>query len=736
MTTKKKFPFYKQFDREDCGPTCLRMIAKHYGKSYSPEFLKEKASITREGVSIAGIAEAAEAIGMHTLAVKIPYSTLEEDIPLPCVAYWKQRHFIVIHKIKANKVYVADPAHGLLTYSKEDFFRGWLGVKNAQKDQEGLILAMEPTPEFYELDSVDEINREGFKFLWPYFRSYSHVWGQLILGLIIASFLQLAFPFLTQATVDIGINYQNTKFIYLILFAQMVLIISQTSVQIIRDWLLLHITSRININMLSDFLIKLMRLPIGFFDSKHTGDILQRAQDQRRIQSFLTSATLNVLFSIINILIFGAILAYYSLKIFIIFLIGSTLYIIWTLIFMKRRATLDFRYFDEASGNQSSLIQLVNGMQEIKLNGSERRRRWEWEQIQVRLFRISIKGLALTQWQTNGSMLINEVKNIIISFIAATAVIDGSLTLGMMLSVQYIIGQLNIPINNFVVFVRTAQDAYISLQRLAEIHNQPDEESSAEELIRVLPSDRTIRINDLNFRYGEKSSHLVLKNLTMEIPKGKVTAIVGPSGSGKTTLLKLLLRSYEPTSGSIRIGYTQLNQISPKFWRRQCGVVMQDGFIFSDSIARNISESDIEGTINKAQLLEATRIANIEDFIEQAPTGYNTRIGASGSNISGGQKQRILIARSVYKNPEYLFFDEATSSLDANNELIIMKNLEQFYKNKTVVIVAHRLSTVKNADQIIVLNGGEIVEVGNHDSLVKARGSYYTLVKNQLELGN
>ncbi|TGE22490.1 peptidase domain-containing ABC transporter [Hymenobacter aquaticus] len=733
---RKSFPFYKQFDREDCGPTCLRMIAKFYGKAYSPEFLKEKASITREGVSLAGISEAAEAIGMHTLAVKIPYATLEEDIPLPCVAYWKQRHFIVVHKIKNNKVYVADPAHGLITYTREEFSRGWLGVKNAQPDQEGLILAMEPTPEFYELDSVDEINRQGFKFLWPYFKSYSHVWGQLIMGLIVASFLQLALPFLTQATVDIGINYQNIRFIYLILIAQLILIISQASVQIIRDWLLLHITSRININMLSDFLIKLMRLPISFFDSKHTGDILQRAQDQRRIQNFLTSATLNVLFSVINILIFGFVLSYYSFTIFLVFLCGSVLYVAWTLVFMKRRAELDFRYFDESSGNQSSLIQLVNGMQEIKMNGSERRRRWEWEQIQVRLFKISIKGLSLAQWQTNGSLLINEIKNIIISFIAAKAVIDGQLTLGMMLSVQYIIGQLNLPISNFVTFIRGAQDAYISLERLAEIHNQADEETVSEELVRVLPSDRTIHIENMSFQYGEKSSPFVLKNITMQIPKGKVTAIVGPSGSGKTTLLKLLLKSYEPTSGSVRIGYTQLSQISPRFWRRQCGVVMQDGYIFSDSIARNISESDVEGVVNKAKLLEAVRIANIEDFIERAPTGYNTRLGASGTNISGGQKQRILIARSVYKNPDYLLFDEATSSLDANNEKIIMENLEQFYKDKTVVIVAHRLSTVKNADQIVVLDAGEIVEIGNHDSLVSKKGFYYTLVKNQLELGN
>jgi ATP-binding cassette subfamily B protein len=732
----KKFPFYKQFDRKDCGPTCLRMIAKHYGKSYSPEFLKKKAAITREGVSLAGIAEAAEAIGMHTLAVQVPFSTLQKDIPLPCIAYWKQRHFVVVHQIKGDKVYVADPAYGLIVYSKEDFIKGWLGTKNPGEDQEGLILAMEPTPEFYETEAVDEIKKVGFGFLWPYFRTYRRVWVQLILGLIIASFLQLAFPFLTQAIVDIGISYQNLSFVYLILIAQVVLIVSQTSVQIIRDWLLLHMTSRINISMLSDFLIKLMRLPIGFFDSKHTGDILQRTQDHRRIQAFLSSSTLNVLFSVINIVIFGAVLAYYNIPIFAVFLLGSLIYISWTLIFMKRRAELDFRRFDEASGNQSSLIQLVNGMQEIKLNGSERRRRWEWEQIQVRLFRISIKGLALAQVQNNGGLLINELKNITITFIAAKAVIDGHLSLGMMLSVQYIIGQLNLPINNFVTFIRGAQDAKMSLERLAEIHHHPDEENRQEDLLTDLPQNRSLRLENVNFQYGSKASPMVLKDVSLEIPEGKVTAIVGPSGSGKTTLIKLLLRFYEPTNGNIRVGYTQLNQISPKYWRRHCGVVMQDGYIFSDSIARNISESDVEGNIDKSKLLQSARVANIEEFIERAPTGYNTRIGSSGINLSGGQKQRVLIARSVYKDPAYLFFDEATSALDANNEKVIMENLESFYQDKTVVVVAHRLSTVKNADQIIVMDDGAIVETGDHQSLTAQKGFYYTLVKNQLELGN
>jgi ATP-binding cassette subfamily B protein len=712
------------------------MIAKFHGKTFSSEFLKERASITREGVSLAGIAEAAEAIGMSSLAVSIPFETLQDDMPLPCIAYWKQRHFVVVHKIKGNTVCVADPAHGLITYDRNDFLRGWLATKSPKPDQEGMVLGLEPTPEFYEQDDIKEPNKRGFGLLWPYFRKYNSVIIQLFLGLFITSLLQLIFPFLTQATVDIGISNQNISFIYLILIAQGVLVLSQAVVQIIRDWLLLHMVSRINISMVSDFLIKLMRLSVGYFDTKNTGDILQRAQDHTRIQNFLTSSTLNVLFSIVNITVFGMILAYYNTKILIVFFIGAFLYVAWTLAFMKRRAELDYRHFDESSGNQSSMIQLVQGMQEIKLNGSERRRRWEWEQIQVRLFRISIKGLSLAQWQNSGALLINELKNIVISFIAAKSVIEGELTLGMMLSVQYIIGQLNMPISNLITFVRGAQDARISLDRLGEVHGQPDEENYADNLLYELPKDGSIYLDNLSFRYGEKTSPLVLKDLNLTIVAGKVTAIVGPSGSGKTTLLKLLLRCYAPTSGAIRIGFTPLNQLSPRFWRSNCGVVMQDGYIFSDSIARNISESDMEGTIDKARLLAAVKTANLEEFVERLPSGYNTRIGSAGSTISGGQKQRVLIARAAYKNPEYLFFDEATSALDANNETIIMKNLEAFYSNKTVVIVAHRLSTVKNADQIIVLDQGRIVEQGTHVELVLKQGFYYSLVKNQLELGN
>ena len=723
-----------QLDQMDCGPTCLRMVAKYHGRSYSLDYLRRLSNITKEGVSVGGIAEAAEAIGYHTLAVSLDLDTMEKEVPFPCIAHWRQRHFVVVYEIKKNMVYVADPAHGLVKYSKQDFLRGWIG-RNVDKTTEGYLLLLEPTPNFYE-NELEDKQEYGFKFLFWYFKPYKKYIAQLMLGLLVGSLLQLIFPFLTQAVVDYGINYQNLNFIYLILIAQLVLFVSQTTVDLIRGWILLHKTSRININLISDFLIKLMRLPISFFDSKNTGDIIQRIYDHDRIQDFLSSTTLNTLFSAFNLIIFGFVLAYYNWTIFAIFFIGSLIYIGWTLLFLKKREELDYKRFDQAADNQSSIFQLISGMQEIKLNGSERRRRWEWEAIQVKLFKVSIKSLALSQTQNTGGQFFNELKNILITFVAAKSVIDGSLTLGMMLSVQYIIGQLNLPINNFITFIQTGQDAKISLERLAEIHNKEDEEDLDAEVIKELPSNKSIKIKNLNFKYGGKGSPLVLDNLNFEIPEGKVTAIVGASGSGKTTLIKLLLKFYEPTSGDIAIGPSKLKNMGTQFWRKNCGSVMQDGFLFGDTISRNITESDSEGIVDKNRLLHAVDVANIEDFIAQLPSGFNSKIGSSGTNISGGQKQRILIARSVYKDPNYIFFDEATSALDANNEKVIMDKLEKFYQGKTVVVVAHRLSTVKNADQIIVLDHGKAIEIGNHKELTAKKGMYYALVKNQLELGN
>lgn len=720
----------------DCGPTCLRMIAKFHGKSYDMAHLRQLASLARDGSTLGGLADAAEKIGFSTLALNTTYKDLAKEIPLPCVAHWRQRHYVVVYEASEKQVKIADPAHGLINYSPEEFCKGWIPEKRVSMDADGILLLFETTPSFYDQEEYKVSGKSPLIFLQRYFKPYHKFSIQLLLGLLVGSFIQLALPFLTQQIVDVGINTKNLNFIYLILAAQLMLFISQTGIRVIRSWILLHITSRMNLRMLSDFLIKLMNLPISFFDSKSQGDLMQRIQDHDRIQAFLSATTLDVVFSIIPFIVFGLILSYFNLTLFIIFLIGSAFYMLWVLIFMKRRAEIDYKYFDQASGNQSSTIQLITGMQEIKLNGSEKRRRWEWEAIQTRLFKLNMKSLALSQSQNEGGQFINEIKNILISFVAAQSVINGQITFGGMLAIQYIIGQMNVPVNNFISFIRSYQDARLSIDRLAEIHNRENEEPLNNQLIHNLPAQKSIKLDNVSFRYGSSSSALVLKNISFIIPEGKVTAIVGASGSGKTTLLKLLLKYYEPVQGHLFLGNNNLKNVGYNFWRSNCGVVMQDGFLFADSIARNISESDEDGLVDKVKLQEAVRVANIGSFIDELPMSYNTRIGSSGMGISGGQKQRIIIARAVYKNPEFLFFDEATSSLDANNEAVIMKNLEGFFKNRTVVVVAHRLSTVKNADQIIVLDKGEIVETGTHSELTNRQGYYYTLIKNQLELGN
>jgi len=732
FNTMSRFPFYKQMDAMDCGPTCLRMIAKYYGKNWSLHTLRERSYITREGVSLLGTSDAAESIGFRTMGARMSFDKLKKEVPLPVIAHWKQRHFIVIYKIKRNSVYCADPAHGLIKYSMKEFMKGWVSTRKEGEEQ-GVCLLLEPTPDFYKQEGED-INKKSFRFLFRYMKPHRRLVVQLILGMAIGSILQLIFPFLTQSIVDIGINNQDLGFITLILIAQLVLFVSQTSVEFIQGWILLHISTRINISLISDFLIKLMRLPIRFFDTKMVGDLLQRIGDHRRIEAFLTGSSLRVLFSIVTFVIFGIVLAIYSLQILAVFLIGSILYILWVYMFLKKRRELDYKRFDQLAENQSNVIQLIHGMQEIKLNNCEKQKRWEWERIQARIFKVNIKGLSINQYQQAGAGFFNQFKNILITFIAAKSVVDGTMTLGMMVAVQYIIGQLNGPIEMMISFMRSAQDAKISLERLGEIHQKEDEENPDDTKITIMPENKTISVSELSFQYEGPHSEFVLNKVGMMIPQNRVTAVVGPSGSGKTTLIKLLLGFYAPVNGDIKVSDTRLENFSAKMWRSKCGVVMQDGYIFSDSIAKNIGVGD--EFVDKQKLIHAVKVANIQDFIESLPLAYNTKIGAEGVGLSQGQKQRILIARAVYKNPEYLFFDEATNALDANNEKIIMDNMEQFFIGKTVVVVAHRLSTVKNADQIVVIEKGKLVERGTHEELVALRGSYYELVKNQLELGN
>ncbi len=729
----KKFPHYKQTESKDCGPTCIKIVARHFGKTLHVQTLRDLSETTREGSSLLGISEAAEKIGFHTIGVKINLQKLEEA-PLPCIVHWNKEHFVVVYKIKKNEIYVSDPAHGLLKYSKEKFIQYWIGHNADETTEEGVALLIEPTPKFYDdgLSEEEEIKFD-FVFISKYLFKYKKFIVQIVIGLLAGSLLQLIVPFLTQSVVDVGIQNQDINFIYLILFAQLFLFLGRTALEVIRGWILLHLSTRINISLVSDFFIKLMNLPISFFDTKMTGDLLQRINDHGRIEKILTVSSLNVLFSMVNLVIFGIVLGYYSLQIFAIFLIGSILYFGWVLFFFKRRKDLDYMRFSEVSQEQSKVIEMINGMQEIKLHNAERRMRWNWEFIQARLFKVSMKSLALEQTQSVGSSFINELKNILITILSAKLVIDGEITLGMMMAISYIVGQLNAPVAQLIAFLRDAQDAKISLDRLGEIHNKEDEELIGEDKIIHIEANETIRLQDVTFRYIG-GLEPVIKNLDVTIPANKITAIVGVSGSGKTTLMKLLLNFYKLDKGSISVGSHNLNTISQKVWRQQCGVVMQEGYIFNDTIAKNIAVG--ADFIDQKKLLHATKVANIRPFIDALPLSFNTKIGLEGTGLSTGQKQRLLIARAVYKNPNYLFFDEATSALDANNEKVIMENLNEFFEDKTVVIIAHRLSTVKNADQIIVLDKGEIVEKGNHNDLTKLKGAYYNLVKNQLELGN
>ncbi len=725
------FPFYKQLDASDCGAACLRMVARYHGRHYSLEYLRELSYLDREGASLMGIADAAEKIGLRTLGVKTNFARLQNELPLPCIAHWKQNHFIVVYRIAGGKVYVADPAVGKVQLTEQEFMNDWFsGVY--QTEPQGILLLLEPTPEFYEREGESD-DRAGLNVLWQYIRPYKALVWQLILGLLLGSILQLAFPFLMQALVDKGVQLRDYNFVYLVLIAQGMLFLSQMAVEFIRGWILLHIGTRVNVNLVSDFLIKLMRLPMSFFDAKMTGDLLQRIYDNERVERFLTSSSLVTLFSVFSLGVFSLVLLFYSTTIFAVFFLAAALYFGWVFLFMQRRRALDYRRFEQMAENQSALIQLVNGMQEIKLHNAERQKRWGWERIQAKLFRINVDYLATDQMQRAGAAFINEGKNILISFIAAKAVMDGHMTLGMMLAVQYIIGHANAPLESLVQFLLAAQEAKISLERMNEIHEKPDERPKDAIRVSTLPDNGDLWAENVSFRYGGPHDPLVLRNISLIIPQGKITAIVGSSGSGKTTLIKLLLNFYTPTEGIIRLGDINLNHIEPALWRSQCGAVMQDGFLFSDTIARNIALGF--DTIDQRQLIYAAKVANIHTFIEALPLSYNTRIGPDGVGLSQGQRQRILIARAVYKNPRYFFFDEATNALDAYNERLIMQNLRQVFENRTVVIVAHRLSTVRHADNIVVLDKGEIAEQGTHDELTLRRGLYYHLIKNQLELG-
>ena len=732
----KRMPLCLQKDSMQCGIACLQMVCKYFGREYSMNTLSKLCFATTEGVSMLGINEAANILGLHTTCVRAATSILSEA-HLPCILHWNQNHFVVLYKVKnGKKFYIADPGKGLVTYSLEEFKKHWISTRSNEEDK-GIAMFLETTPAFftYKIEGEENIKeKRSFRFLFGYVKKYRKYFGQIILGLIVGSLLQLVLPFLTQSIVDVGIKNQDIGFVWLILLGQLMLTISRTAIDFIRRWLLLHISLRINISLVSDFFIKLLKLPMSFFDTKLMGDLMQRMNDHSRVNNFLTQQTLNITFAMLTFVVFSVVLFFYNKLVFAIFLLGSVLYGGWMTLFLKRRKVLDYELFEQQAINNNKTYEFITSMQEIKLQDCEQRRRWEWEDTQADLFGVQMKSLKLQQTQEAGSIFINEVKNIIITVVAATAVIHGQMTLGMMLAVQYIIGQLNSPVEQLMNFFYSLQDVKISLERINEIHQMDDENGKEGLKTSIENKNEGIDIKNVMFKYDPHALRKTIDDVNIHIPQGKVTAIVGASGSGKTTLIRLILGYYPVLDGKIAIGNTDINTLNKRWWRRQCGVVMQDGVLFSESIARNIAVDD--GDIDKERLLKAAEIACIKDYVMALPLKFNTKIGRDGIGLSQGQKQRILIARAVYKNPDYIFLDEATNSLDANNERSIVENLDKFYRGKTVVIVAHRLSTVKNADQIVVIDHGKVVEVGNHESLTAKRGAYYHLVKNQLELGN
>jgi len=724
MKNRFSFPFFKQLDSMDCGPASLKIICKHYGKNFSMKYLRDKCHITREGVSLQDISRVSEEIGLRTLPLKMNFEDLRAKIPMPCILHWNYSHFVVLYKITRKKVYISDPQIGLVSYNIEEFNYSW--KKNNEK---GIVLVLEPSPKFYEQEDVESKNSLSNYF--AYLKPHSQLLIQVFAGLAMGVLISLLFPFITQAIVDIGIETQDFSFINILLGATIILTISSVFSTFIQDRMMLYVSDRVNISMVSDFIGKTLKLPITFFERKMTSDILTRINDHSRIQNFIFNSFLKIIIAAFSFVVYAAILIYYEMSLFIIFLLGTILYIGWILLFLKRRRKLDYKYFDSSVLNQHEVIQIADNSVEIKINNLQQKKKWDWEKSRLEIYDLNIKLLNLSQMQNIGTTVINRLKDVFITFFAAKAVINGQMTLGMMLSAQYIIGQMNGPVGQMIGFIQSFQDAKISLERVGEVVHEEQEEKSFEGIEMKLPERQSIDIKGVSFKYHPNSPS-VLDDVNFSIPQGKVTAIVGESGSGKSTLMKILLRLYQDYEGEIKIGNANFKAINIHKWRDKCGAVLQEGKIFNDTILNNIVLND--QNIDAEKFYEVVKLANLGSFIDSTPLKMYTQIGQGGNGISGGQRQRILIARALYKNPDFLFFDEATNSLDTRNENVITKNLERVTAGKTSVVIAHRLSTVKSADQIIVMDKGKIAEIGTHSELISRKGKYYELVINQLEI--
>lgn len=731
-----KYRVIMQHDSMQCGAACLLSVCHFYGRSgMSLEQMTEMCGVGRDGVSIYDLNKAARRLGFETLCAKLTLSDLL-DITLPCILFWNASHFVVLFEARGGRYVIGDPALGVVERSEAEVSQAWLAADDDDGVLRGVVLGLSPTDDFScggDCGVQSLSLRKSLPSLWTYVRPHRWCIAQLAAGLAFGCVVQLILPFLSQAVVDVGVGLRDVGSLWTLVIAQMALMLGRAAAGFVRSWILLRIGTRVNIAMVSDFLAKLMRLPMTFFDKKLTGDILQRMGDYSRVRDFFTSQALDALFALSSVAVFAFVLGCYSLRLFAVFLVGSLAHAAWLSFFMRRRRVLDYELFRRQALCSNKTLECVSSLHEVKLQGCGARRRAEWEASQEALVSTQAQSLALSQRQEAGSVVIAEGKNIVMTLCSATAVMSGDMTMGMMLATQFIAGQLVSPIERLTRFAYAAQDVRVSLERILSVSRMPDEDDGRNASPVDVDWRLGVEFRHVSFAYSpSECGHPAVDDVSLYFPSGKVTAIVGASGSGKSTLIKLLLGFFEPQEGDVSVGGVELSSLPMEWWRGQCGIVMQDGVIFSDSVARNIAMADDEPDMRRVR--EAARLACADGFISDLHAAFETKIGAEGQQLSKGQAQRILLARAVYRNPSLLILDEATNSLDTVSERRIVDNLASFCAGRTTIVIAHRLSTVRNADNIIVMSGGRVVERGTHNELAKLHGYYYELIKNQLDI--